>query len=64
MADQEKFNSCTYKSAEKHISIETWCCGSKETSGYLCSEPHLLIDNVTPEICEQCTYYVEKEKDS
>lgn len=59
MSGQEKFDTCTYRSAEKHFSFETRrCCGKEQAEGYLCFKKQL--EDVTPDICEVCIYYQEK----
>lgn len=56
MTGEEKFETCEYRSKEKHFVQEKWCCGKKQSPGYLC---YMFVDfdKVTPEICADCKFY-------
>lgn len=65
MTGQEKFDSCVHRSDEPEISaIISRCCSSKDvvTKSWTCWA--LSIDNVTPEICEKCVHYREKQEEN
>lgn len=59
MTGQQKFDTCSFRSREKHYVNEIWCCGAKKQEGFLCIRK--LIDNVTKEICADCVFYQAKE---
>lgn len=59
--DSLNFDTCFYRSIEKGLSIETWCCGSRQIEGYLCFHPKVLDNNVTPQKCSKCTFYKIKK---
>ncbi len=59
MSGQEKFDTCIFRSKEKHFSQEVTCCGAKQQEGYLCIRKRL--GNVLPVICSDCIFYEKKE---
>jgi hypothetical protein len=61
MTGQEKLDTCKFRSREKHVTQETWCCGRRPKEGYLCFQM-IGIDNITAEICEHCVMYENKEQ--
>lgn len=60
MLGQEKFDTCVHRSDEPEVSIITKCCSQKDivTKSYTCWA--LSIENVTPQICENCLHYRNK----
>lgn len=60
---QYKFSNCSFRSLTEHISIDQGCCWRREKKGFLCTNPAILIDDVKPEICEPCIYYIKKEEE-
>lgn len=56
--EQDRFDSCRYRSDTEIEFGLAGCCGSKPATGYVCFERD--ISGLTPKVCENCEFYEQR----
>lgn len=56
--DQERFDTCQYRSQEKELRTTHGCCNSIKEEGWVCNKLELF--KITPNTCGSCPSYLSK----
>lgn len=58
--EDTNFDTCKHRSEHKIVYSQSPCCGDVYDEGFTCYR--LNIKGLTPDICQYCEYYEQKEE--